>query len=139
MKLMALLFSAAALAVLLTGCTTSSDHGAYLPVNTTTNNVESTAKFVLLDAGAQHSVTCSGLEEGKTADGRMKVSANLRNRENRRIEVQANCVFKNAQGFAVDETTFRTVILDENATEGVSFESLNTGATTYTIRIRQAR
>ena len=139
MKLIALLFSTTALAVLIAGCTTSSDHGAYLPVNTTTNNVEATAKFVLFDAGAQHSVTCSGLEEGRTADGRMKVSANLRNRENRRIEVQANCVFKNDLGFAVDETAFRTVILDENATVGISFESLNATAVKYTIRIRQAR
>jgi hypothetical protein len=139
MKLMALLFSATALAVLNTGCTTSSDHGSYLPVNTTTNNVENTAKFVLFDAGAQQSVTCSGLEEGRTADGRMKVAANLRNRENRRIEVQANCVFKNEQGFPVDETTFRTVILDENSTVGISFESFNASAVKYTIRIRQAR
>lgn len=139
MKLMALLFSAAALAVLITGCATRRDHGAYRPLNTTNHNVEAIAKFVLFDAGAQHSVTCTGLEEGRTSDGRLKVSANLRNRENRRIEVQANCVFKNEQGFPVDETSFRTVILDENATEGISFESLNTSAMKYTIRIRQAR
>lgn len=139
MKLMAPLFSATALAVLLAGCTTSKDHGAYLPLNTTNNNVEAIAKFVLFDAGAQRSVTCTGLEEGRTTDGRLKVSANLRNRENRRIEVQANCVFKNAQGFSLDETAFRTVILDENATEGINFESLNASAEKYTIRIRQAR
>ena len=60
-------------------------------------------------------------------------------RENRRIEVQANCVFKDAQGFTVDETPFRTVILDENATQDVSFEAFNLNAAKYTIRVREAR
>ena len=140
MKHLALLFSAAALAAIITGCATGgSDHGAYPPLNTTNYNLEATAKFVLFDAGAQRSVTCTGLQEGRTVDGRLKISANLRNRENRRIEVQANCVFKDAQAFTVDETPFRTVILDENATEGITFEAFNTNAVKYTIRVRQAR
>jgi hypothetical protein len=67
------------------------------------------------------------------------VSAKLRNRENRRIEVQANCEFKDAQDFALDSTPFRTVFLDENATETVTFESFNKNAVRYTIRVRQAR
>lgn len=69
----------------------------------------------------------------------MKVSANLRNRLNRRIEVQANCVFKDAQNFTVDETPFRSVFLDENAIQGVTFEAFNTNAVNYTIRVREAR
>ena len=63
----------------------------------------------------------------------------MRNRENRRIEVQINCVFKDEQGFPVDETPFRTLILTENAQEGVQFTSMNNQAKTYTIRVRQAR
>ncbi len=69
----------------------------------------------------------------------MKVVATLRNRENRRIEVQINCVFKDAQDFAVDETPFRTVILDENAMQAVTFEAFNKQALRYTIRVREAR
>ncbi len=136
MKHFALLLSAAAIIAFASGCTRG---GAYQPVNTGKYNQEDSAKFVLFDAGAQRSVTCTQMQLGKTADGRMKVSANLRNRENRRIEVQANCVFKDAQGFAVDETPFRTVFLDENATETISFESSKKDAAAYTIRIRQAR
>ena len=136
MKHVALLLSTSALALLINGC---AHGGAYQPQNTTKYSQEDTSKFVLFDSGAQHSVTCTGIQEGRTTDGRMKVTANLRNRENRRIEVQANCVFKDAQGFSVDETPFRTVILDENATESVAFESFKKDAAKYTIRVRQAR
>jgi uncharacterized protein YcfL len=122
---------------LFSGC--ASREGAYQPKNTDKYNYEETSPFVLLDAGAQRSVTSPGVQLGKTADGRMKVTAHLRNRENRRIEVQANCVFKDAQGFTVDETPFRTVILDENATQDITFEAFNANAAKYTIRIRQAR
>ena len=136
MKHLALFLSVAACAAFVAGCASG---GAYEPKNTTKYNVEDTAKFVLFDAGAQRSVTCPGIQEGRTSDGRMKVTAHLRNRENRRIEVQANCVFKDAQGFTVDETPFRTVFLDENATQDVSFESFNKDAAKYTIRVREAR
>jgi hypothetical protein len=124
---------------LFTGCATSHDTGAYAPVNTTKNNLEDSAKFVLLDPGAQYSVTCSGIQESRLSDGRMQVLANLRNRENRRIQIQVNCVFKDAQGFVVEDTPFQTVFLDENAQEGVSFSSANDRAQRYTIRVRQAR
>lgn len=128
-------FSILALA-LFSGC---ASEGAYKPKNTDKYNYEETSPFVLFDSGAQRSVTSAGTQLGKTTDGRMKVTTHLRNRENRRIEVQANCVFKDAQGFTVDETPFRTVILDENATQDVSFEAFNLSAVKYTIRIRQAR
>ena len=71
---------------------------------------------------------------------RLEVVAHLRNRENRRIEVQANCVFKDQNGFSTgDETPFVAVILTENATEDVRFVSMNNLARKYTIRVRQAR
>ncbi len=136
MKTILMLCSAALVAVVVSGCASG---GAYEPVNTNKYNAEQTAKFVLFDSGAQKSVTCPGIQEGRTADGRLKVNVHLRNRENRRIEVQANCVFKDAQTFTVDETPFRTVILDENATQDVEFESFNTNAVKYTVRVRQAR
>ena len=136
MKHLALLLSASVLVAVVSGCVRG---GAYEPKNTTKYNVEDTARFVLFDAGAQRSVTCPGIQEGRTSDGRLKVTAHLRNRENRRIEVQANCVFKDAQGFTVDETPFRTVFLDENATQDVTFEAFNKEAARYTIRVRQAR
>ena len=70
----------------------------------------------------------------------MEVIANVRNRLNRRIEVQISCVFKDDTGFASnDEAPFRTLILTENAEEAARFVSLNNRARTYTIRIREAR
>jgi hypothetical protein len=73
-------------------------------------------------------------------DGRLEVVMHLRNRENRRIEVQANCVFKDEDGTTTgDETPFQTVILTENATEQVKFTSSNAAAKKYTVRVRQAR
>lgn len=126
--------------LLISLCTACKTHeGAYAPVNTTTHALENTEKFVLLDPGAQRSVTTSGLQESRTDDGRLEVAVNVRNRENRRIEVQLNCVFKDEQGFAVDETPFQTLILTENAQESVRFTALNATARKYTIRVRQAR
>ena len=96
--------------------------------------------MVLLDPGVQYSVTCSGVQEQTLPDGRLEVVAHLRNRENRRIEVQANCVFKDGNGFSTgDETPFVMVILTENGTEDVKFVSMNNLARKYTIRVRQAR
>ena len=128
----------AALAAFLSGCA-SSETGAYRAQNTTNFNTEGVEKVVFLDAGAQHSVTCPGLQETTLPDGRLQVVAQMRNRENRRIQVQVNCEFKDAQGFAVDSTPFQTLILTENSIEGVQFASMNAKAKTYTIRVRQAR
>jgi len=123
--------------VLLAGC--ASHKGPYAPVDTTVGNLENNAQFVLFDAGAQHSVTCPGIQQARLEDGRMQILANLRNRENRRIQVQVNCVFKDAQDFVVEETPFVNVFLDENAMEGVKFVSMNDKAQRYTIRVREAR
>jgi hypothetical protein len=129
----------AALLAFLPGCATQPETGAYRPQNTTKFNTEAGEKFVALDAGVQQSVTCPGLQETTLPDGRLQVVAKVRNRENRRIQVQINCEFKDSQGFPVDSTPFQTLILTENATEGVPFTSMNAKAKDYTIRVRQAR
>lgn len=114
--------------------------GAYQPRNVNKYDLENHAKLVLLDKGVERSVTCPNIEERVTDEGRLEVVANVRNRLNRRIEVQVNCVFKDDKGFPTnDDAPFRTLILDENAQEGVRFVSLNDHARTYTIRVRQAR
>lgn len=121
------------------GCQTGSDHGAYLPQNVTVNDLENRTSLVLLDKRVQHSVTCPGIQETRLPDGRLQVAVHLRNRENRRLQVQANCEFKDAQGFVVDATPFQNVFLDENAQEDVQFISMNDRARQYTIRVREAR
>jgi len=124
---------------LLTACQTR-DRGPYLPQTPKTPAYETTERLVLLDPGVQRSVTCSGIQERILPDGRLEVTAQIRNRENRRIELQVNCVFKDINGYSTgDETPFQTLILTENATEHVRFVSMNAQARKFTIRVRQAR
>jgi len=126
----------AAVFALFAGCS----HGPYAPKDTTKYNLESTEKLVLMDKQVQYSVTSTGIQQRINSDGRLEVVANLKNRENRRIQVQVSCVFKDEQGFSTgDETPWQTLILGENTTEAVNFKSMNAQARNYTIRVRQAR
>lgn len=133
-------FLAAGAAVLLVaGCSTH-DKGPYLPEWAKTPAYENREPIVLLDPGVQYSVTYTGVQEQTLPDGRLQVTVHLRNRENRRIEVQANCVFKDQNFYLTgDETPFQMVILTENAQQDVIFTSMNDRAKRYTIRVRQAR
>jgi hypothetical protein len=134
------LLAAGGTLLLVVGCASTHDNGPYLPQTPKTPAYENKEPVVLLDPGVQYSVTCSGVQESTLPDGRLEVVAHLRNRENRRIEVQANCVFKDQNGFSTsDETPFVMVILTENGTEDVKFVSMNNLARKYTIRVRQAR
>ncbi len=126
--------------LLATGCSSTHDKGPYVPSTVKTPAYESTEPVVLMDPGVKYSVTSSGVQYQTLADGRLEAIVHLRNRENRRIEVQANCVFKDLNGFSTgDETPFVMVILTENGTEDVRFVSMNNLAKRCTIRVRQAR
>jgi hypothetical protein len=122
--------------LLFAGCKTE---GARAPVNTTRYNLENELNFVLLDKATQDSVTSPGIQRRELEDGRLQVNAQVRNRLNRRIQVQINCEFKDPQGFVVESTPFQNLILTENAQENVTFVSLNDQAKNFTIRVRQAR
>jgi hypothetical protein len=136
-KLLTQIIAVAGLA-LFAGCSTPP--GPFTPQDTTRYTVENTESFVLLDKPTQVSITCTGLQERTLGDGRLEVVANVKNRENRRIQVQINAVFKDEKGFSTgDETPFQTLILAENSTEAVRFTAMNTLAKKYTIRVRQAR
>ncbi|MBM3903299.1 MAG: hypothetical protein FJ379_14635 [Verrucomicrobia bacterium] len=126
------------LVALAAGC--SRHTGAYTPKPANLSADQLAAKFVLMDPGARKSVTSTGLQEIRLPDGRLQVVCQVLNRENRRIQVQIQCVFKDAVGFGNgDETPWETLILTENATETVQFTSLNNTATSSTVRVRQAR
>lgn len=127
------------LSLVLLGVGCKTETGALPPVNTTRYNTENRLHFVLMDKATQRSVTCTGIEQKVLPDGRLEVAANIRNRENRRIQVQVNCEFKDEAGFTVDATPWETLILTENGQETVRFTSMNNRAKTFTIRVRQAR
>ena len=118
------------------GCQTG---GAYLPQNADKHAYENAENFVLMDKGAQRSITSPGIQQTVLPDGRLKVAAQIRNREGRRIQVQVQCEFKDAQGFTIDSTPWNTLILTERAQETVTFVSMNDQAKRYTIRVREAR
>lgn len=129
----------AGLAVLLAGCQTRvADHGAYLPENVAVNDLENYTALVLLNRQVQDSVTCPGIQETRLPDGRLQVVAHLRNRQDRRLQIQANCEFKDAQGFVIDATPFQNVFLPENAQQDVQFISMNDKAQHYSIRVDEA-
>jgi len=129
-------------ALFVAGCESDEtyDKGPYLAQTPKTPPYEDREVFVLMDPGVQYSITRGSINSRTLDDGRLEVVAQIRNRENRRIEVQVDCVFKNDNGIGTgDETPWNTLILTENATEQVRFESLNSQAKKYTIRVRQAR
>jgi len=130
------IFATIAAAAVFAGCQSSG--GAYLPKETSKYNYEDSDQLVLMDAMVQRSVTSPGIQQTRLPDGRLEVAANLRNREGRRIQVQAQCEFKDGQGFTIDSTPWTTVILTERAQETVRFTSMNDKALRYTIRVRQA-
>ena len=134
--------SLATVATLLAAIGCKSHEGPYVPDTANAEVVsEKHALIVLLDSGVQRSISSEGeIQSATLPDGRLRVMAPLRNRENRRIQVQVNCVFKDAQGFSTgDATAWRTLFLDENATESVEFVSMNDKAKNFTVRVRQAR
>lgn len=134
-KLLLSLAGASALAFF-AGCS----HGPYVAKDTTKYTLENTENFVLMDKKVQYSVTSTQIQKRINNDGRLEVTANIKNRENRRIQVQVSCVFKDEQNFSTgDETPWQTLILGENTTEAVNFKSMNNQARNFTIRVRQAR
>ena len=121
----------ACLAILLSGC------GAPTARQSAISN---DSKFVALGSLGSRIVQCTALQENTLPDGRLEVRANILNLVNKRVDLQINCIFKDAQGFSTgDETPFQTLILDETAQETITFTSLNTKAKDYTVRVRLAR
>ena len=131
-----LTLAAISVGALFSGC--QHQEGAYLPQETAKYNYENTEPVVLMDSMVQRSIAAPGVQQTRLPDGRLELVANLRNRETRRIQVQVQCEFKDAQGFPIDSTEWRNLILTENAQEGVKFTSTNDKAQRFTIRVRQA-
>jgi hypothetical protein len=125
-------------ATLLAGCATSGPD-SYLPLNTTLNGVENHDLLVLLDSRIQYSVACPAVEQHMNADGRLDVTARLRNRENHPITVQVNCVFKDIQNAPVKggDIPFQNLVLSVNTIEPIHFVSPTSAAARCTICIRQ--
>jgi hypothetical protein len=113
--------------------------GSLPPQNSTKYTVANTETFVHLESNLG-GVTCTGLQERVLPDGRLEVVANVKNHGERTVRVQANCVFRDAEGFGVgDGTPFQTFELPAGTTETVRFTSKEMKARRYTIGVRAAR
>jgi hypothetical protein len=116
--------------------------GPYKPVNTDKYDMEGRLPVVLMDRRVQRSITVpdDGLVKSYTPDGRLKVEARFRNRLEKPIQVQVSCVFKSPEGFSTgDETPWLTLSMTENSQETRTFIAMNTSASQFTIRVREAR
>src|SRR5689334_22954827 len=87
----------AASSLFLAGCATG---GARPPINATKGNLEDKSEYALMGPRVQRSVTFSSTQKKFLEDGRLEVITNVRNQENRRIEVQISCVFKDENNFS---------------------------------------
>jgi hypothetical protein len=129
------LLAAGAAVLLAAGCAHTTEKVQYVPVPA----YDGGDSVLMLGEGVQQSISCTGIQEQLLPDGRLEIVARLHNRENRRLEVQAKCVFKDQNGFSTgDETPFVMVILTETGTEDVRFVSMNNLAKKCTISVRQA-
>ncbi len=131
------LATTAAAVALFAGCAT--EPGAAAPQDSTKYTLENTENFELLGKATLLAVAGTGLQPRVLPDGRLEVVASVKNRENRKVTIQVNCVFKDEAGLNTgDETAFQTVELAPNATEAVRFTAANTFAKKFTIRVRDA-
>ena len=120
------------------GCSTP--EGAYTPVYSEKGDMESHHNVVFMSKGIEKSLDVSGIKKTKLADGRLKATVNLRSRDDRRIQVQVRCIFKDEDGFSTgDETPWKTLILTEKSQETVSYTSMNDKAAKFTISVRESR
>ncbi len=123
-----------AVVALFTGC--ASNNGAYRPLDTNRNDLENSDRFVLLTKKSQKQITTTGLQERATDDGRLQVIASIRNRTGHRVEVQANCIFKNAQGMETETVPFQTITLSGHGQETSTFIAVKPESKRYSIRVQ---
>lgn len=123
---------------LFAGCSTAMSPPS--PLATTKYTIENnTEEFVVLDRPLAPAISCTGLRPHQRSDGRFEIVANVRNSQDRPLLVQVNCVFKDANGFGIGDTTpYQTLKLDAHSTEAVRFTATTPMAKRYTIQVRES-
>jgi hypothetical protein len=118
----------------ISGCATG-EPGSYVPLNTSVNGGEDHALVVVVDSRLQYSVACPAIEERATPDGRLEVTARLRDREDRPLAVKVDCIFKDARGHRVGkDAPAQLMTLNVNVPAAVHFVA-DSSAARYTVRI----
>lgn len=130
-----LLAAGAAAFALTVGCAGNSVTAT--PPDTIKYTLDNTENFAVADAALHRQVSCTGLQEHALADGRLEVVANLKNRDNRSLKIEASCEFKDAQDIPTQDTPWQRLVLAANSTEAVRFTASSAAAAKYTVRVRR--
>ena len=102
--------------------------------------VDDTGRVAFSDPATKEAILCTGLQERFTTENKLDVIANVKNRSDRPLKVQVQCLFRDADGFMEPEgTPWQSVSLEPQATETVHFTAASTIPKRYTLRFRQAR
>jgi hypothetical protein len=120
----------------LSGC--AANQAAMAPRDSAKYTVENTERFVALDPATEAAVSCTGLQERTLGDGRLEVTANLKNLGGAAARVKVECVFLDDLGGPVGpEGTWQTLGLGGDATEVVRFTAPDAKSKRYAIRVRK--
>jgi uncharacterized protein YcfL len=123
-------------AVLFAGCVTE---GPYVPVEKNpSTEIQNTS--VILDREIADMIAVDLAEASRTPQGKLLAQANIRNRTNQDLRIQFQIVYRDAQGFSVnDDSAWETMTITANETRGVSVSSMTKKAERFTLRIRMMR
>lgn len=124
------------LAGLLIGCATE---GPYVPAGREPG-VEQENTAVIMDSEIADKIAVDTQNAERTQQGKLRAMANIRNRSNDDITVQVQTVFRDLNGFSInDDTSWETIVLTANETKSVTATSTSRKAERYTVRIRMMR
>lgn len=102
--------------------------------------VDDTGRVAFADPATKEAILCTGLEERFTADGKLDVVANVKNRSEREVRIQVQCLFRDTDGFVAPQgTPWQPLDLNPQVTETVHFTAMSTISKRYTLRFRAVR
>jgi uncharacterized protein YcfL len=126
-------FALALLGIFTFGC-----EGAYRPAKIPGADVENTETFVLFTKKLKGQVTVEGQRAKWTGANLLEVQARIRNRTEKPLQVEVQTVFKDDQGFSVNDTSaWKRLIFEPNETKIYRVNSINSKARNFTIRVRE--
>jgi len=112
--------------------------GAFRPVHIPRADVEDTETFVLLTRNLKNQVTVEGQRAKWTAENLLEVQARIRNRMEEPLQVEVQTVFKDKDGFSVNDiSAWQRLIFEPNETKIYKINSINSKARRFTIRVRE--
>lgn len=100
---------------------------------------EQTQNFVVLDKALQKKIAVADQSPSRTEDGRLKVRAKILNKTKKDLSIQVQTIYKDEEGYPVDETNWQLEIIPAKAYYYYESKSLNNKATDYTIRCKTAQ